>query len=152
MGNYAGAIWVAQQWKDQGFDDVLYLDAHHLKYLTETSGSNPFVLLRSGALVTPPLDSQILPGITRDSTLRIARELLNLDVEERALSIQEVIDEGVEMFCTGTAWTLLSVREIVYNDQVKLLETEELRGELLKVLRDIQTGDREDPFDWIREV
>ena len=56
------------------------------------------------------------------------------------------------MFCTGTAWTLLSVRELVYNDQVKLLETEELRGELLKVLRDIQTGDRKDPFDWIREV
>ena len=152
MGNYAGAIWVAQQWKDQGFDDVLYLDAHHLKYLTETSGSNPFVLLRSGVLVTPPLDSQILPGITRDSTLRIARDLLKLEVEERALSIQEVIEEGVEMFCTGTAWTLLSVREIVYNDQVKLLETEELRDELLKVLRDIQTGDREDPFDWIREV
>ena len=152
MGNYAGAIWVAQQWKDQGFDDVLYLDSHHLKYLTETSGSTPFVLLKSGALVTPPLDSQILPGITRDSTLRIARELLNLDVEERALSIQEVIEDGVEMFCTGTAWTLLSVREIVYNDQVKMLETEELRGELLKVLRDIQTGDREDPFDWIREV
>ncbi|MEC8935005.1 MAG: branched chain amino acid aminotransferase, partial [Planctomycetota bacterium] len=77
---------------------------------------------------------------------------LNLDVEERALSIQEVIEDGVEMFCTGTAWTLLSVREIVYNDQVKLLETEDLRGKLLKVLRDIQTGDREDPFDWIREV
>ena len=152
MGNYAGAIWVAQQWKDQGFDDVLYLDAHHLQYLTETSGSNPFVLLKSGALVTPPLDSQILPGVTRDSTLRIARDLLSLDVQERELSIQEVLEEGEEMFCTGTAWTLLNVREVVHKDEVKLLEKDDLRMELLEILRGIQTGEREDPFDWIREV
>lgn len=152
MGNYAGAIWVAQQWKDQGFDDVLYLDSHHLQYLTETSGSNPFVLLKSGVLVTPPLDSQILPGITRDSTLEIARSLLNLKVEERKITIQEVLEEGQELFCSGTAWTLLSVREIVYGDENRIFEKEDLRNELLEILRAIQTGQRDDPFEWIREI
>ncbi|MEM7233986.1 MAG: branched-chain-amino-acid transaminase, partial [Planctomycetota bacterium] len=117
MGNYAGAIFVAAQWKDQGYDDVLYLDAKHEKYLTETSGSNPFVRMKSGVLVTPPLNDQILPGITRDSTIRLAREKLGVTVEERALSIDEVIDDGVEMFCTGTAWTLQSVREVDYRDK-----------------------------------
>lgn len=152
MGNYAGAIYVAAQWKDQGFDDVLYLDARHEKYLTETSGSNPFVRLKSGKLITPPLDDQILPGVTRDSTLRIARDLLHLDVEERPISIEEVFDQAVEMFCTGTAWTLQSVREIVHGDQALTFEKEDCRQELLTILRAIQLGEREDPFGWVREV
>ncbi len=152
MGNYAGAIWVASQWKKQGFDDVLYLDARHVEYLTETSGSNPFVVLRSGKIVTPPLDSQVLPGVTRASTIHVARELFGYDVEERELSIHEVLDEGVEFFCTGTAWTLLSVREIVWGDRTKEFESQDVRTQLLDALRGIQTGEREDPFDWIVEV
>ena len=152
MGNYAGAIWVAQKWKEQGFDDVLYLDSHHLEYLTETSGSNPFVLLKSGVLVTPALDTQILPGVTRDSTLVIARSLLNLEVEERDISIREVMEEGQEFFCSGTAWTLLSAREIVYGDETRTFEKEDLRMELLEILRAIQTGRRDDPFEWTREI
>ncbi|MBN1442775.1 MAG: branched-chain-amino-acid transaminase [Planctomycetes bacterium] len=152
MGNYAGAIYVANRWKKEGFDDVLYLDSRHVKYLTETSGSNAFVRLRTGALVTPPLDDQILPGITRDSTIRIARDLLGIDVQERALSIDEVIAEGVEMFCTGTAWTLLSVREIVYRDRKIVLKAQDARQEILEILRSIQLGERDDPFGWIVEV
>jgi branched-chain amino acid aminotransferase len=152
MGNYAGAIYIAHQWKQKGFDDVLYLDSRHVKYLTETSGSNPFVLLRSGTLVTPLLDDQILPGVTRDSTLRIAREVLRLPVEERPLPIDEVMEEGEEFFCTGTAWTIQSVREIVYRERPKAFPKEEARKALLEVLRGIQTGAREDTFGWTTEV
>jgi branched-chain amino acid aminotransferase len=152
MGNYAGAISVAQPWKAEKFDDVLYLDARHERYLTETSGSNPFVLLRSGKLVTPPLDDQILPGVTRDSTLRVARDLLRLPVEERRVSIDEVIEEGEEFFCTGTAWTLLSVREIVYRSTAKAFPREEARKALLEVIRGIKTGERDDPFGWTVSV
>lgn len=152
MGNYAGAIYIASQWKAKGYDDVLYLDARHVKYLTETSGSNVFVRLRSGVLVTPPLDDQILPGITRDSTIRLAREHLGLDVEERPLSIEEVVENGVEMFCTGTAWTLQSVRQIDWRDREYVFGSEELRVELLDLLRGIQLGEREDLFGWTFEV
>ena len=158
MGNYAGAIWVAQEWKAKGYDDVLYLDSRHVEYLTETSGSNPFVRLRSGTLVTPPLDTQILPGITRDSTLRIAREVLKVPVEERLISFDEVMADGVEFFCTGTAWTLLSVAQIDRGEHdgeresQKKFESFELRNRLFDALRGIQTGEHEDPFGWTVEA
>lgn len=152
MGNYAGAIYVAHQWKQKGFDDVLYLDARHVRFLTETSGSNPFVFLESGTLVTPPLDDQILPGVTRDSTIRIARDLLGMRIEERPVSIEEVLDDGEEFFCTGTAWTLLNVREIVYRDQTRRFDKDDRRKAILEILRGIQVGQRDDPCGWIAEV
>lgn len=152
MGNYAGAIYVASNWKAQGFDDVLYLDARHVRHVTETSGSNVFLLRKDGKIVTPALDDQILPGVTRDSTIRTARELLNLEVEERPLAIEEILDEGEELFCTGTAWTLLNVREVVYRDRTVQFPRDQTCKALLEKLRGIQTGTGEDPFGWTVEV
>ena len=102
----------------QGFDDVLYLDARELRYVTETSGANFFVVNRAGQVITPPLDDQILAGVTRDSVLTIAREELGLDVQERPISIDDVLADAREAFCTGTAWTLKSVGEIAFRDRV----------------------------------
>lgn len=152
MGNYAGGITIAHEWKQKGFDDVLYLDAHHLRYVTETSGSNVFLKRKDGKIVTPPLDDQILPGVTRDSTIQVARRIFGLEVEERPLPIEELIEEGEELFCTGTAWTIQNVREIVYRGCSYPFPTDETRLQLLEVLRGIQTGMREDPFGWTREV
>jgi branched-chain amino acid aminotransferase len=152
MGNYGGGIYLAYQWKQKGFDDVLYLDARDVRNITETSGSNVFLKKKNGGLVTPPLDDQILPGVTRDSTMEAARKVLGLKVEERALSIDEAIEEGEELFCTGTAWTLQSVREIVYRDRLYRFPMESTRKALLDVIRGIQTGVREDIFGWTREV
>ena len=98
------------------------------------------------------IDDQILPGVTRESTIDVARKLLHMKVEERALPIEEVIAEGEELFCTGTAWTIQSVREIVYKDRTHEFPVEGARKALLEALRGIQTGAREDPFGWTREV
>jgi branched-chain amino acid aminotransferase len=152
MGNYAGGIFIAAQWKDKGFDDVLYLDAHELRYITETNGSNVFVKNRKGQILTPPLDDQILPGVTRDSTVQVARELLGMEVEERPISIEEVIEDGEELFCTGTAWTVQNVREIVYREKAYQFPEESTRRALLDIILGIQTGAREDPFGWTRVV
>jgi branched-chain amino acid aminotransferase len=152
MSNYAGGIAIAYQWKQRGFDDVLYLDARHLRFVTETSGSNVFVKLKDGRIITPPLDDQILPGVTRDATIHVAREILKIEVEERPLPIDEVIAEGEELFCSGTAWTIQSVREIVHRDRTVAFPADGTRKALLEVLRGIQTGTREDPFGWTREV
>ena len=152
MGNYAGGIARAALWRQRGFDDVLHLDAEHKRYITETSGSNVFCLLKSGKIVTPPLDDQILPGITRASVAEVARRDLGLEVEERALSIDEVISDGVELFCTGTAWTVQSVREIVHEDQTFRFTEEDVRQSLLDILRGLQSGARDDTHGWIREV
>ena len=47
----------------------------HIRFVTETSGSNVFCLLKSGTLVTPPLDDQILPGVTRASVIHVELSL-----------------------------------------------------------------------------
>ena len=152
MGNYAGGIYIAHHWKEKGFDDVLYLDARHLKHITETSGSNVFVKLKSGPIVTPPLDDQILPGITRDSVIRAARDILRIPVEERPIEIDEALGEGEEMFCTGTAWTVQSVREVVHRGRAHGFPKSDARKALLDIIRGIQTGERDDPFGWTKEV
>jgi branched-chain amino acid aminotransferase len=152
IGNYAGGVHVAGPAREEGFDDVLYLDARALTYVTETSGANVFVVNRAGQLITPPLDDQILAGVTRDSALAIAREELGLDVQERPISIDEVLAEAREAFCTGTAWTLRSVDEIAFRDRSVRLPGREVRDRVWEIIGGIQTGRRADRPDWIRLV
>jgi len=152
MGNYAGGIARAYKWKKAGFDDVLHLDARHVRYVTETSGSNVFLRRKDGVIVTPPLDDQILAGVTRDSVIQVARKLLGCTVEERPLSIEETIEDGEELFCTGTAWTVQSVREIVFRDKAYTFDSNETQKELKEKIRGIQTGEAPDPFGWTHEV
>jgi branched-chain amino acid aminotransferase len=149
--NYAGGILIADQAKKLGFTDVLYLDARHVRYLTETSGSNVFCVLRNGTIVTPPLDDQILPGVTRDSTLHVARHL-GMKVEERLLPIEEVLADGVGLFATGTAYTLARIHEITYRDRPYVFPDDSVRAKLFEVVRGIQIGEREDTWGWTREV
>jgi len=152
IGNYAGGIAVSQPWKERGFDDVLYLDARHVRFVTETSGSNVFVKLRSGGTVTPPLDDQILAGITRDSAIRLLREVLGETIDERPLPIEEVLDDGEEIFCTGTAWTVLHVKELDYRGKVFPFPATRVQQALLDEIRGIQRGERDDRFGWVTEV
>ena len=152
MGNYAGGVHVAGPAREQGFDDVLYLDARALTYVTETSGANFFVVNRAGQLITPPLDDQILAGVTRDSVLTIAREELRLDVQERPISIDDVLADAREAFCTGTAWTLKSVDGITFRDRSVELPGREVRDRLWEIIGGIQTGRRADERGWIRLV
>jgi len=152
MGNYAGSIPLAQPWKERGFDDVLFLDACEVRFVTETVGSNVFSVLRSGTLVTPPLNDQILPGVTRDSVIRIAREKLGITVEERPLPIDEVMEDATELFFTGTAYTLLSVGELSYRDDTASFPASSVRDSLFEILDGIQTGRGEDPYGWNREI
>ena len=152
MGNYAGSVHVAGAAKEQGFDDVLYLDARELKYVTETSGANFFVVNRAGQVLTPPLDDQILAGVTRDSVLTVAREDLGLDVLERPISIDEVLVDSREIFCTGTAWTLRSVEELAFRNTSVRLPGSEVRDRLWEIIGGIQTGRLADQRGWTRLV
>ena len=152
IGNYAGGVHVAGPARKQGFDDVLYLDARSLTYVTETSGANLFVVNRAGQVITPPLDDQILAGITRDTALTIAREELGLDVQERPISIDEVLADAREAFCTGTAWTLKSVGEIAFRGRSVGLPGRDVRTCLWEIIDGIQTGRRDDRRGWTRLV
>ena len=152
IGNYAGSVHVAGPSKRQGFDDVLYLDARELRFVTETSGANFFMVDRAGRVITPPLDDQILAGVTRDSVIAIAREDLGLDVVERPIAIEEVLADAQEAFCTGTAWTLKRVGEIAFRDRSVSIQGRDVRDALWDILGGIQTGRRDDRRGWTRLV
>jgi len=130
----------------------MYLDARQTTFVTETSGANLFVLHRNGKLITPPLDDQILAGVTRNSVIVVARELLGLTVEERPTSIDELCDSAVGVICTGTAWTVRSVRESAHRDRTVRFDQQDLRAQLWEIIYGVQTGRRNDPFGWTREV
>ncbi|CAN6539724.1 unnamed protein product [Malus baccata var. baccata] len=118
IGNYGAAQVDA---KANGFSDVLYLDSVHNRYIEETSTANIF-LVKDNVISTPALhEGTILPGITRNSVIEIAR-IEGYQVEERLVSFEELF-EADEVFCTGNA-VLTPVRSITYLDKrVSYLET-----------------------------
>jgi chorismate mutase/prephenate dehydratase len=151
VGNYAGGIAVRERARANGFDDVLYLDAGELRFVTETSGANVFVVTDDGRLVTPPLDDQVLPGVTRDSCIRIAQELLGIDVQERPIALDEVMTAR-ELFCTGTAWVVRSVEEVVHGDRSHRFSEPDVGKRIREELQAIQRGDGPDRFGWLDVV
>ena len=155
--NYAAVLAVVEASRAKGFNDVVFIDpesgySNQQIVVTETSGANLFVRLESGHLVTPPLDDQLFPGITRDSVLRVAREVLGITTEERPISLEEIFEAGEEVFCTGTAWSVASIGEIEHRGSAKQFSTSETQTLISSVIRGVQTGRLEDPFGWVREV
>ena len=114
-GNYAASIMAAQEAHQAGYTQVLWLDACERKYVEEVGTSNIFFMIND-ELVTPPLGGSILPGITRDSVIQLARKW-GLNVVERLIAIDEVIEASIngsltEVFGTGTAAVISPVGEL----------------------------------------
>jgi len=138
----------------QGYTQVLWIDAKERKYVEEVGTSNIFFFI-DNELITPPLKGTILPGVTRDSVLQIARHW-GLDVSERLITIQEVVDAAAggalkEMFATGTAAVISPVGEICYQEKVLKIadgQTGDLSQRLYDEITGIQYGLKEDPFGW----
>jgi branched-chain amino acid aminotransferase len=150
--NYAGALAVVDAWRQRGFDDVLFTDSENPGLMTETSGANLFVRLQTGVVVTPPLDANLFPGVTRDSVLHIASELLAAPVEERPVSLVEIVEQAEEVFCTGTAWGVMSVSELQHAGGTVRLTSQVTCRKIAELLQNIQTGRLEDPFGWVETL
>ena len=95
--------------KEEGYSDVIYLDAVNNKYIEEVSSCNFFVV-KGKKIATPALGGSILPGITRKSIIDMARAK-GFEVEERDVSVEEVL-EADECFCTGTAVVVVPVGSV----------------------------------------
>ena len=153
-GNYGATLYVSQEAISKGYTQVLWLDAIERKYIEEVGTSNIFFFIKD-ELVTPPLAGTILPGITRDSVLKLANHW-GLNISERPISIEEVIhgcESGSlkEVFATGTAAVISPVGEICYKNDDHMVgdgQTGELSQKLYHDITDIQYGRREDPFGW----
>lgn len=105
-GNYVNSILAKREAVALGYDEAVMLDTDG--YVSEASGENIF-LVRHGRIKTPPLTS-ILPGITRDSVMTIAKDLGGEIVEQRFTRDELYVAD--EVFFTGTAAEVTPVREI----------------------------------------
>ena len=153
-GNYAASILASLEAQGKGYTQVLWLDAVERKYVEEIGTSNIFFLI-SDELVTPALSGSILPGITRDSVMKLAGEW-GIKVNERPISIDEVIDaievgSLQEIFASGTAAVISPVGALSYKGKEFSINDEKtgpLAQRLFDELQGIQFGDRQDPFGW----
>ena len=157
-GNYAASLMAAKEASENGYDQVLWLDAREKKYVEEV-GSMNMVFLYDNKIITSPLNGTVLDGITRRSVLQLLREM-NYQIEERALTVDEVMDGArsgrlKEAFGTGTAVVISPVGSFCYKDSCAQLgngEPGELTMKLYKELTDIQYGRQPDKFQWIVEI
>jgi branched-chain amino acid aminotransferase len=97
-GNYLNSIIATQEAKRSGYDEAILLD--HNGNVSEAPGENIFIV-REGQLITPPLSSSALNGITRDAIIKIAKDL-EIDVAETEIARSELTISD-EIFLTGTA-------------------------------------------------
>lgn len=109
-GNYAASLVAQKQAATQGCDQVVWLDAIERRWVEEMGGMNLYFVKGSGkgaTVITPKLTGTLLPGITRDSILAVAKDL-GYKVEEKMISIDDWRDgvasgEITEIFACGTA-------------------------------------------------
>jgi branched-chain amino acid aminotransferase len=149
-GNYAAAMYPSKLAKDKGYDQVLWLDSKHRKFIQEVGTMNIFFVFKN-EVVTPETTGTILKGITRDSTIQIRSEK-GIPMVEREISIDEVVEryqsgELVEIFGTGTAALVANVNEIRYGDTV--LNLPDTQWQLSTSIRDEINGMR---FGTVKDV
>ncbi|GAB6270187.1 MAG TPA: branched chain amino acid aminotransferase [Syntrophaceae bacterium] len=153
-GNYAMSLYASRVASDMGYTQVLWLDARENKYVEEVGTSNIFFVI-GDELITPPLGGTILPGVTRDSVIKLATHL-GVKVNERRLAMTEVIDtieKGTlkEAFASGTAAVISPVGQIYFQKKEYLInegKTGALADMLYNEILQIQYGIKEDPFGW----
>ena len=157
-GNYATSLVAQAQAIEHGCDQVVFLDAVERRYVDELGGMNIFFVLDDGSLVTPPLGT-ILPGITRESVMTLARERGH-DVREEPYSFEQWRADATsgrlrEVFACGTAAVLTpigTVRSVDGEFQVADGGTGEVTARLRQTLVDIQRGRIADAHGWVRRL
>ncbi len=157
-GNYAASLKAQVEAKEAGYTQVLWLDAIQRKYVEEVGTMNIFFLLED-ELCTSPLTGSILPGITRDSVIQLARRW-GMKVAEREVSIEEVIDGAKtgrlkECFGSGTAAIISPVEAIWYQGREYKIGSGgvgPVAQKLYDYLLDLQYGYEEDPFGWVERI
>jgi branched-chain amino acid aminotransferase len=144
--NYANSGLIKMEAIVEGYSEGIALDT--FGYLSEGSGQNLFVV-RDGTILTPPLTASILPGITRDSVMTIAREL-GFPVKEEMLP-RELLYIADEAFFAGTAVEITPIRSV---DKVTIGNGR--RGPITEAIQrtffDIINGESPDRHGWLTYV
>jgi branched-chain amino acid aminotransferase len=153
-GNYAASLLPATMARKEGYDQVMWLDGVHKKYIQEVGTMNIFFVI-GDEVITPNLDGAILAGITRDCMITLLKDK-GYKVVERPITIDEVLkanEDGklIEIFGTGTAAVIAPVEKLKYRDTVITLDMD--KRQISKFAYDTINGMRnrsiEDKYGWI---
>jgi branched-chain amino acid aminotransferase len=144
--NYMNSQLIKMEAIMNGYVEGIALDVNG--YVSEGSGENIF-LVRQGTLLTPPLGNSVLPGITRDSVIRIAKEL-GIPLIQQMIP-REMLYLADEVFFTGTAAEITPIRSV---DKITVNKgevgpvTRAIRKEFFGVIE----GRIEDKYGWLTPV
>lgn len=153
--NYAMSLYAGLEAKRQGYDENMYLDSKTRSFIEETGGANFIFVTKDGKVVTPKSPT-ILPSITRRSLVHVAREYLNLEVEERKVHIDELSDFAEGGLC-GTAAVISPIGSVTTKEgEIFLPSGMNAMGPITQKLYDtltgIQNGTIKAPEGWIRTI
>ncbi len=154
-GNYAASILAGAIAEEKGFSQVLWLDGVEQKYVEEV-GSMNMMFAYGNKIVTPALNGSILPGITRQSVLTLAKQLGYETVEDR-LAIADIFADAksgklTEAFGTGTAAVISPVGALCWKDENLVIGDGQIgpvAQKLYDTLTGIQYGRVPDENNWI---
>jgi branched-chain amino acid aminotransferase len=158
-GNYAASLLAQAQATANGCDQVVFLDAVEKRWVEELGGMNIFFCMADGTLVTPPLSGTILPGITRESVIVLARRE-GMTVEERPYSFEQWCADVAsgqlrEVFACGTAAVIAGIGRIRHTGG-ELVIADGTVGPVTTRIRDlltgIQRGRLEDTESWVHHL
>ncbi len=145
-GNYLSSQLIAREARRNGYVEGIALDTNG--YISEGSGENLFIV-KNGVLYTSPATSGILPGITRDTIMTLAREL-GYTVREESLQ-REALYLADEIFMCGTAAEITPVRSV---DRMQIGEG--CRGPITESIQKsffgLFNGETEDKWGWLTPV
>ncbi|WP_432835993.1 branched-chain amino acid aminotransferase [Dactylosporangium sp. CA-092794] len=158
-GNYAASLVAQAEAMEHGCDQVVFLDAAEQRYVEELGGMNVFYVFDDGSIATPPLGGTILPGITRESVLRLAADRGH-EVREEQYSYDQWRADAAsgrlrEAFACGTAAVITpigTIRDTAGEFTIADGKAGEVTMGLREQLVSIQRGTAPDPYGWVRRV
>ncbi|RVT40246.1 branched-chain amino acid aminotransferase [Sphingobium algorifonticola] len=158
-GNYAASLVAQAQATEMGCDQVAFLDAAERRWVEELGGMNLFFVFDDGTMLTPPLSGTILPGITRDSILTLARDQ-GLSVAEAPYSFADWRADAtsgrlVETFACGTAAVVTpvgTVRSAEGDFTIGSGHPGQMTERMRAALTSIQRGTAPDPHGWVSRL
>jgi branched-chain amino acid aminotransferase len=158
-GNYAASLVAQLEAIEHGCDQVVFLDAVEHRWVEELGGMNVFFVFEDGSLSTPPLSGTILPGVTRDSIIALARRD-GREVREERYGIDQWRADATsgklrEAFACGTAAVISPIGEVKGSSGSFTIGNgaggpvaEGLKAKLVG----IQRGNVADPEGWVRRL
>ena len=153
-GNYAASLLAIQKAHNNGFANVVFLDAKEKKYIDECGPAN-FFGIKDNTYITPDSPS-ILPSITNKCLIQLAQDM-GMKTERRKVAIEELASFEEAGAC-GTAAVISPIRKIVDIEKSITYEycKEDQPGpislKLFHKLQAIQTGDEPDPYGWVEII